>query len=146
MTIGNAVETWGDQFPNGQNLAQALLYELNLQKAPLSSWFGWLAQNQYFNSETQFVTKTSDTTAACLQYGIQTGSEEWGVAAQQTIPDNLALRDFLDRQAARFDALPASGPGSLKFHIYFEGLNPNSLYQHYPLGLAHFTDPSVFGT
>jgi hypothetical protein len=144
MNASNQVETFGGEFPQGLDMSAALLYELNRQR-PLDEWdFTWLAQNMYFNSESAANVKFAETQAAVAAYGIGTGTEECGVAAQTIVPDNLAMRQFLDRKRAQMNALPASGPGHLKVCIYFEGLNPSCLYSNYPLALAHFK--STWGT
>jgi hypothetical protein len=144
MNINNQVETFGGLFPSGLDMSAALLYELNRQSAPLTTWFTWLSQNMYFNSEAEHNIKYAETLAAAQAYGIGTGSEEAGVAAATIVADNLAVRQFLDRKRTQMNALPASGPGHLKFFIYFEGLDPSCLYSNYPLALAHFR--STWGT
>jgi hypothetical protein len=146
MNINNAVETFGGQFPQGLDMSAALLFELNRQKAPLSSWFSWLAVNMYQQEESQQNVKWAETLAAVQQYGIATGVEEFGVGQINIQPDNLETRNFIDRKRDQYNLRPASGPGSLKFCIYFEGYNPSCLYNHYPNALAHFVLTSVFGS
>lgn len=147
MNINNAVETFGGQFPQGLDMSQALLFEINRAAAPAASWWSWVAVNMYgptHNADTE--TKWQETVAATTQYGIQTGSEEWGVSPDQIVTDNVTIQNYIDTMRDHFNALPASGPGSLKFNIYFEGLGNSCLYCNYPNALAHFKLTSVFGT
>jgi hypothetical protein len=144
MNINNQVETFGGAFPNGLNMSAALLYELNRAAPPLKAWWSYLAVN-FYGPTMPGLSKWNDTCAAAEQYGIQVGSEEWGVSPNVVVADNATIRTFITGMRDLFNSRPATGPGSVKLNIYFEGLNPSCLYSNYPLALAHYKQSSHFG-